>query len=141
MAKTERGSLYGEVTARIIAELELGRLPWVQPWDAAKCPCSMEHNAASERNYSGINVLILRAAGVAQGYGAQRWLTYKQSEKAGGYVRRGERGSHGCVPEALHRLQRRPVRRLAGRADETCEPHRSGARYCRSGRDHTRLRC
>ena len=31
----ERGSLYAEVTARVIAELEAGRLPWVQPWDSA----------------------------------------------------------------------------------------------------------
>ena len=27
-----RTNLYDEVTARIIAELEAGRLPWVQPW-------------------------------------------------------------------------------------------------------------
>ncbi|MEW9855079.1 ArdC family protein [Novosphingobium sp. M1R2S20] len=99
MAKTERGSLYGEVTARIIAELEQGRLPWVQPWDASKCPCTMPHNAGSERNYSGINVLILWAAGVAQGYGSQRWLTYKQAEKAGGHVRRGEHGTVICYAD------------------------------------------
>jgi antirestriction protein ArdC len=99
MAKMERGSLYGEVTARIIAELEQGRLPWVQPWDAAKCACTMPHNAISERNYSGINVLILWASGVAQGYGSQRWLTYKQAEKAGGHVRRGERGTVICYAD------------------------------------------
>ena len=29
-------SLYAEVTDRIIAELEAGRLPWVQPWEGAK---------------------------------------------------------------------------------------------------------
>ncbi|MED5544363.1 MAG: ArdC-like ssDNA-binding domain-containing protein, partial [Pseudomonadota bacterium] len=33
----DRQSLYGEVTARVIAELEEGRLPWVQPWDKARC--------------------------------------------------------------------------------------------------------
>jgi len=99
MAKTERGSLYGEVTARIIVELEQGRLPWAQPWDAAKCPCTMPRNAVSERNYSGVNVLILWAAGVAQGYSSQRWLTYKQAEKAGGHVRRGERGTVVCYAD------------------------------------------
>jgi hypothetical protein len=60
MAKTERGSLYGEVTARIIAELEEGRLPWVQPWDASKCLCTLPHNAASERNYSGIVLALVK---------------------------------------------------------------------------------
>jgi len=29
-----RQSLYAQVTSRIIAELEEGRLPWVKPWDA-----------------------------------------------------------------------------------------------------------
>jgi len=51
----ERQSLYAEVTYRIIAELEEGRLPWVQPWDASRCPCTLPHNAGSGRIYSGIN--------------------------------------------------------------------------------------
>ena len=29
---SDRSSLYQEITAKIIAELEQGRLPWVQPW-------------------------------------------------------------------------------------------------------------
>jgi antirestriction protein ArdC len=28
---SDRTSLYQEITARIVAELEAGRLPWVQP--------------------------------------------------------------------------------------------------------------
>ena len=28
----DRGSLYAEITAKIVAELEAGRVPWVQPW-------------------------------------------------------------------------------------------------------------
>jgi antirestriction protein ArdC len=27
-----RASLYDEITNKIIAELEAGRVPWVQPW-------------------------------------------------------------------------------------------------------------
>lgn len=34
--RKDHGSLYAEVTDRIIAELEQGRLPWVQPWDSGK---------------------------------------------------------------------------------------------------------
>ena len=33
--ETDRVSLYDEVTARIAAELEAGRVPWVQPWGRA----------------------------------------------------------------------------------------------------------
>ena len=38
-----RTSLYDEITAKIIAELEAGRVPWVQPWGtaAAKAPLAM----------------------------------------------------------------------------------------------------
>ncbi len=88
----ERRSLYGEVTARIIAELEQGRLPWVQPWDSAACGCTMPRNASTGRSYSGINVLILWAAVVEGGYASQRWLTFRQALALGGHVRRGEKG-------------------------------------------------
>ncbi|WP_313337368.1 ArdC-like ssDNA-binding domain-containing protein, partial [Sphingobium yanoikuyae] len=40
MGNTERQSIYGEVTSRIIAELEAGHLPWVKPWDSSACPCT-----------------------------------------------------------------------------------------------------
>lgn len=55
-----RRNLYDEVTARIIAELGEGRVPWVQPWGKAGSagPC-LPRNALSRRLYSGVNVLIL----------------------------------------------------------------------------------
>lgn len=96
---TTRNSLYSEVTTRIIAELEQGRLPWVQPCDAALCGCTMPHNAATDRRYSGINVLILWAEVVIRGYGSQRWLTYRQAKSAGGNVRKGEKGTTVCYAD------------------------------------------
>ena len=41
-----RASLYDEISDKIIAELEAGRLPWVQPWGtaAAKAPLAMPVN-------------------------------------------------------------------------------------------------
>src|SRR5690606_6151206 len=73
-----RRSLYAEVTGRVIAELEQGRLPWVQPWDGAACGCAMPANAVSGRRYSGINVLILWAAVIEGGYGSQRRPPYRR---------------------------------------------------------------
>jgi len=100
MERTEgRQSLYAEVTGQVIAELEAGRLPWVQPWNSAACGCAMPHNAGSGRRYSGINVLILWAAVVRGGYGSQRWLTYRQAQALGGNVRRGEKGSIVCYAD------------------------------------------
>lgn len=95
----KRQSLYAEVTARVIAELEEGRLPWVQPWDSAACGCTMPANAVTGRRYSGINILILWAAVIEGGHASQRWLTYRQARAAGGSVRKGEKGVTVCYAD------------------------------------------
>jgi antirestriction protein ArdC len=91
----DRGSLYEEITSKIIAELEAGRLPWVQPWGSAgvRAPLGLPKNAATGRTYSGINVLILWASVVENGFAGQSWLTYRQAAGLGGHVRKGERGT------------------------------------------------
>lgn len=91
---SDRTSLYDEITGRILAELEAGRLPWVQPWGtaAAKAPLAMPRNAATARCYSGVNVLILWGAVVQHGFPCQSWLTFRQALSLGGHVRRGEHG-------------------------------------------------
>lgn len=95
----DRANLYAEVTRQVVAELEAGCVPWVQPWDGAACGCGMPANAGTGRRYSGINVLILWAAVVRGGYRSQRWLTYAQAQVAGGNVRRGERGTVVCYAD------------------------------------------
>ncbi len=87
-----RASLYDEVTRRIIAELEAGCFPWVQPWGDALAP-SLPRNALSGRAYSGVNVLILWSAAIGGGHPVQSWLTFRQAQQAGGAVRKGERGT------------------------------------------------
>ncbi|NGM49326.1 DUF1738 domain-containing protein [Caulobacter sp. 602-2] len=87
-------NLYEEVTARIIRELEAGRLPWVQPWGRAPgAPLSLPRNGVTGRRYSGVNILLLWGAVIENGYPSQGWLTFKQALAAGGCVRRGERGT------------------------------------------------
>jgi antirestriction protein ArdC len=90
-----RTNLYDEITTKIISELEAGRLPWVQPWGtaAAKAPLAMPRNAATGRQYSGINVLILWGAVISHGYSGQSWLTFRQALALGGNVRKGEHGT------------------------------------------------
>lgn len=91
----DRASLYDEITGRIIAELEEGRLPWVQPWgtSAARASLALPRNAATARCYSGINVLILWGAVIQHGYPSQHWLTFRQAQSLGGSVRKGEHGT------------------------------------------------
>jgi len=94
-AGADRASLYDDITNRIIAELEEGRVPWVQPWGTAgaKAPLAMPANAATGRQYSGINVLILWGAVVEHNFPVQSWLTFRQALSLGGHVRKGERGT------------------------------------------------
>jgi antirestriction protein ArdC len=90
-----RANLYDEITDKIIAELEAGRVPWVQPWGtaAAKAPLAMPKNASTGRQYSGVNVLILWGAVIERGFRRQSWLTFRQALSLGGHVRKGERGT------------------------------------------------
>ena len=86
--------IYAEVTAKIIHELEDGRLPWVQPWGrTGSVNPGLPRNALTARNYSGVNVLILWGAVIDAGYPSQSWLTFRQALAAGGNVRKGERGT------------------------------------------------
>ena len=83
--------LYAEVSTRIVAELERGAAPWVKPWSATaglNTPC----NAATNRPYSGCNVVLLWMAANA-GYRTPRYLTFKQALDLGGNVRKGEHGT------------------------------------------------
>lgn len=92
MTERKPESVYQEVTGRIIAELEEGRVPWVQPWGRARAGVGLPRNAASGRPYSGINILILWGAVIECGYASQNWLTFRQALAMGGHVRKGERG-------------------------------------------------
>jgi antirestriction protein ArdC len=94
-AGQDRGNLYDEIADKIIAELETGRVPWVQPWGtaAAKAPLAMPKNASTNRQYSGVNILILWGAVIEHSFAGQSWLTFRQALSLGGHVRKGERGA------------------------------------------------
>jgi antirestriction protein ArdC len=91
---SERRSLYDEITAKIIAELEAGRAPWAQPWGTASANARvpMPTNVATGRRYSGINILILWGAVVENRFSSHGFLTFRQALGLGGAVRKGERG-------------------------------------------------
>ncbi|MCK1738391.1 DUF1738 domain-containing protein [Bradyrhizobium sp. 138] len=93
-AGEDRTSLYDEITNKIIGELEAGRVPWVQPWGTvAKASLALPKSAATGRQYSGINILILWGAATERAFTSQSWLTFRQALSLGGQVRKGERGT------------------------------------------------
>ena len=94
-APDQRASLYDDVTNRIIAELEAGRAPWVQPWGRVEGGAApgLPRNALTGRTYSGINILILWGAVIENSFPSQSWMTFRQTLEAGGCVRKGEQGT------------------------------------------------
>jgi antirestriction protein ArdC len=106
----DRANLYQEITDKIIAELEGGRVPWVQPWGeaGASAPLGVPQNAATGRRYSGINIIILWTAVIERGFSGHSWLTFRQALGLGGHVRKGERGTtvvyaHRFIPDEERR--------------------------------------
>lgn len=89
-----RSDLYTRITDRIIAELERGVRPWVQPWTATnmagRITRPLRHNG---QPYTGINVLLLWSEAIARGFCSPIWMTFKQASELGAHVRKGETGS------------------------------------------------
>jgi antirestriction protein ArdC len=78
------------ITAAIIAKLEAGTRPWVQPWTGALVSRPLR---ACGTPYRGINTLWLWMAAEAAGHASPFWMTYRQAQLLGGQVRKGERGT------------------------------------------------
>ncbi|MEI8294974.1 MAG: ArdC-like ssDNA-binding domain-containing protein, partial [Alphaproteobacteria bacterium] len=78
--------IYQSVTDRMIAALEAGTVPWKSPYLGTS---GLPENFVTRKAYRGINVWLLALAGYASPF----WLTFKQAQELGGYVRKGEKGS------------------------------------------------
>ena len=94
MQNTERLDIYTRITGKIVASLEAGVRPWIKPWSgenaAGRITRPLRHNGMP---YSGINILMLWASAVEQGFGSPSWMTFKQALELKACVRKGEKGS------------------------------------------------
>lgn len=94
MQNTERQDVYTRITDKIVASLEQGVRPWIKPWDAqhaaGRIVRHLRHNGQA---YSGINILMLWASAMEQGFAAPIWMTFKQALELKTNVRKGEKGS------------------------------------------------
>lgn len=90
----KKSDVYERVTNKIIAALEQGIRPWVQPWSAGntkgKITRPLRYNGTP---YKGINILLLWGESVGKGFEANVWMTYKQAKSIGAQVKKGEKGS------------------------------------------------
>ena len=70
---TVKKDVYAIVTDKIIAQLEAGTVPWLQPWKDGGIP----KNLISGKSYRGINTMLL----AFEGYDDNSFLTFKQITK------------------------------------------------------------
>jgi antirestriction protein ArdC len=94
MQSTERQDVYTRITGKIVESLEQGVRPWVKPWSAnnaaGRIIRPLRHNGQA---YSGINILMLWASAMEQGFTCPMWMTFKQATELNAHVRKGEKGS------------------------------------------------
>src|SRR3970040_2205146 len=76
--------VYTIITDQIIAQLEKGVIPWQRAYLGG-----LPKNGISNKEYNGINILLLSVRGYANPY----WFTFKQVKDLGGNVKRGEKGT------------------------------------------------
>lgn len=92
--KGARADVYARITERIMADLDKGTRPWVQPWNAGKVSGRitrpLRHNG---QPYTGLNVLLLWSEAVARGFASGIWMTFRQASELGAHVRKGESGA------------------------------------------------
>jgi antirestriction protein ArdC len=85
-------SIYETITREIVKAIEANpgdfRLPWHRPSQNFR-----PTNAATKRQYNGINIVALWAAAQNRGYDSGLWATYKQWSAIGAQVRGGEKAS------------------------------------------------
>ena len=79
-----KASIYETVTNRILQQLEQGRIPWRKTWSSG-----LPKSLSTGREYRGVNVLILGTAC----YTSRYWVTYREAQRLGGHVRKGERAT------------------------------------------------
>jgi len=104
--QNDRQDVYTRITNTIIADLEQGVRTWMKPWNAGntagRIVRPLRHNGVP---YTGINILMLWAESVANGFTSPAWMTYRQAEALDAHVRKGEKGSLVVYANSITRTE------------------------------------
>jgi len=86
--------IHQEITNNLIEIMDKGTLPWRKDWNGrGTVDLGMPNNPFTGSNYNGINILLLWGTASNRGYSSNSWGTFNQIQKAGGMVRKGEKGT------------------------------------------------
>lgn len=87
-------NIYQTITDSIVRQIEAGAGEFKMPWHRGAAS-GLPVNAATGKDYSGSNVMILWCAAMAKSYASNNWATYKQWAALGAQVRKGEKATTG----------------------------------------------
>ena len=77
-------TIYETVTTRILNQLAAGQVPWHKTWKTG-----LPKSLTTGKEYRGVNLLVLGSAE----YTSRYWLTFREAQRQGGHVRKGERAT------------------------------------------------
>lgn len=103
ITKKPRVDVHAKITAQIIKSIEAGAGEWQMPWHRAGKGLNRPDNIDTKNHYRGINVLALWVEAMAQGFGSGTWGTYRQWQKQGCQVRKGEKASLVVIYKEIKR--------------------------------------
>jgi antirestriction protein ArdC len=102
----EKQDVYTRITNKIVADLEQGVRTWMKPWNAGntagRIVRPLRFNGVP---YSGINILMLWAESVTQGFASPTWMTFRQASELNAHVRKGEKGSLVVYANSITRTE------------------------------------
>lgn len=79
-------NVYDVINTRIMELLAQGTVPWRKTWNATS---NQPKNLITKKDYRGVNVFLL----ACMPYSSPYWLTFKQAQDKGGFVRKGEKST------------------------------------------------
>lgn len=82
-----------EIIKSLIRQIESGTPPWQRGWETSSS--GLPVNAATGREYTGINILNFWCEQAASGYSSPQWIGFNQAKEQGGFVMKGEKAHSG----------------------------------------------
>lgn len=81
-----------QIADRLLEQIKNNEAPWQKPWEAGRSYDFVPVNSEG-KPYRGANLINLSSQATAKGYTDNRWYTFYGAKKAGGKVKKGEKGT------------------------------------------------
>ena len=88
----QQKELHEQITNIIIKQLEKGVTPWRKPFEGGEA-LRLPVNGTTNKQYNGINILLLWASAMDAKYHTNEWGSFKQWAEKKELVKKGEKGS------------------------------------------------